>query len=68
MQTGVKPGSLRHLQCAGQFTFSIIDLPYISFSPPGAVGFIEANSVLLKLVWSENRFKLELDQTRTGSN
>jgi hypothetical protein len=46
--TGVKPGSLRHLQCAGQFTFSIIDLPYLSFSPPGAVGFIEAKSVAAK--------------------
>jgi hypothetical protein len=38
MQTGIKPSSLRHLQCAGQFKFSIIDLPYIPSHRQGRLG------------------------------
>jgi hypothetical protein len=43
MKTGSKPSSLRHLQSAGDFKFSIVDIPLFSFSPPLAVGFVPAN-------------------------
>jgi hypothetical protein len=42
--TSSKPG-LRPLRSAGEFKFSIVDIPLFSFSPPVAVSFVPANFV-----------------------